>query len=137
MHTIQDDTPVPHTGETAVATNGETLNEVLASQARDRSRLELCAGTVVGGANAALIWIRFPSVHWLAAGFAATACYGAWGLIDRKLSSVDDSVADGRLTRMLMRAARFGVAAGGWICALFAVAAFLTAALGGLSIPGR
>jgi hypothetical protein len=136
MQTIRDDPSGPPSLEGGVV-RGETLNEVLATQARDRGKVELWAGTIVGAANAGFMWARFPSLHWLAAGFAATACYGAWGLIDRKLSAIDESNADTRVMRILMRLGRFATGAAGWICALFAVAAFLTAALGGLCIPGR
>jgi hypothetical protein len=118
-------------------TSTETLHEVLAAQARDRTRLELWAGALVGGANAALIWVRFPSLHWLAAGFAATAFYGAWGLIDRKVTDIDASSISTRLSRILIRLPRFAAGALGWAAALFAIGAFLTAALGGLSFPGR
>jgi hypothetical protein len=116
---------------------GESLHEVLATQARDRTTLELSAGALVGAANAAVIWLRFPSVHWLAAGFAATASYALWGLADRKLATLDQSPDDQRRSRTLMRMARFAAGAVGWTAALFAVGAFLTAALGGLSLPGR
>ncbi len=138
MQTIQDDQSMPQSVETAVvAARNETLHDVLASQARDRTRLELWAGTIVGGANAALIWARFPSLHWLAAGFAATACYGAWGLIDRQLTALDESAPDARIKRIVMRLTRVAAGIVGWAAALFAIAAFLTAALQGLSIPGR
>jgi hypothetical protein len=138
MQTIPDSEAQPERNE-IVPDNAtaETLHRVLASQARDRTKLELWAGTLVGGANAALIWTRFPSLHWLAAGFAATAFYGAWGLLDRKVIDADASPESTRISRMLIRLPRFAAGALGWASALFAIAAFLTAALGGLSIPGR
>ena len=115
----------------------ESLHQVLATQARERATLELTAGALVGAANAAVIWLRFPSIHWLAAGFAATASYALWGLADRKLSLLNDSLDSTPLSRSLMRLVRFSAGATGWITALFAIGAFLTAALGGLSLPGR
>lgn len=136
MHTIREDPSVQQS--VAVAPKGgETLHEVLATQARERTRLELAAGAIVGGANAALIWARFPSLHWLAAGFAATACYGVWGLADRKLTKLDESSRSDAHMRIPMRFTRVVAAVLGWGAALFAIGAFLTAALGGLSIPGR
>jgi hypothetical protein len=138
MHTIPDDQPIAPSVDTAVVGSGsETLHAVLASQARDRTKLELWAGAVIGGTNAALIWARFPSLHWLAAGFAAAASYGAWGLIDRKLTDLDQSLERAPYSKILMLFTRILAGALGWACALFAIGAFLTAALGGLSIPGR
>jgi hypothetical protein len=125
-----DETPAPP----AASAHAETLHEVLATQARGRTTLELSAGAVIGAANAALIWARFPSVHWLAAGFAATAGYGLWGLLDRKLR--DLGPGDAR-SSTLISVGRWTAGAAGWIAALFAVASFLTAALSSLSLPGR
>jgi hypothetical protein len=138
MQTIPESQPrVENADVIADDTSGETLHAVLASQARDRTKLELWAGTLVGGANAALIWTRFPSLHWLAAGFAATAFYGAWGLLDRRVADCDALPASTRLSRMLIRIPRLLSGVLGWGAALFAIGAFLTAALGGLSFPGR
>lgn len=138
MHTIPDDQPIsPSVDSVGVGSGGETLHAVLASQARDRTTLELWAGAVIGGANAALIWTRFPSLHWLAAGFAAAASYGAWGLIDRKLAELDQTSRRTPYSKILMLFTRVLAGALGWAWALFAIGAFLTAALGGLSIPGR
>lgn len=138
MQTIPDSQPRPESTEIAPDhAPAETLHEVLASQAHERTKLELWAGAIVGGANAALIWPRFPSLHWLAAGFAATAFYGAWGLIDRTVTDADTSPTSTRISRMLLRVPRFVAGVLGWASALFAIAAFLTAALGGLSLPGR
>jgi len=138
MQTIPDSQARPESTDMSPAgTSTETLHEVLASQARDRTRLELSAGALVGGANAALIWVRFPSLHWLAAGFAATAFYGVWCLIDRQVTDIDASPEKSRFSRILIRVPRFAVGALGWASALFAIGAFLTAALGGLSFPGR
>lgn len=138
MQTVPDSQPrLESTDVVPDDAPAETLHAVLASQARDRTKLELWAGTLVGGANAALIWMRFPSLHWLAAGFAATAFYGVWGLLDRNVTSADASPNSNRLSRMLIRLPRLLSGALGWAAALFAIGAFLTAALGGLSFPGR
>jgi hypothetical protein len=138
MQTIPDTQPAPDAPEASPATRpeAESLHQVLANQARDRTALELSAGAFVGAANAAVIWMRFPSVHWLAAGFAATACYGLWGLADRKLSALTESPDDTRRSKRLMRIGRFAAAASGWVCALFAVGAFLTSAIGIMGLPG-
>lgn len=114
----------------------ETLHAVLAAQARDRTKLELWAGTLVGGANAVLMWSRFPSLHWLAAGFAATACYGIWGLLDRKLSEREGTAESSRYSKILMRSPRVLAAALGWAAAIFAIVAFLTAGLSTMGFPG-
>ena len=114
----------------------ETINTVLAAQARSRTAIERWAGTLVGAANAALIWARFPSVHWLAAGFAATAAYGLWGLADRKLDALLASPDSTRLSRGLMKALRVVAGTSGWAWALFAIAAFVTAGLRMFGSPG-
>jgi hypothetical protein len=121
----------------ASSADGESLHDVLATQARDRTPLELAAGALVGAVNAAVIWLRFPSAHWLAAGFASTMSYALWGLADRKLARLDQRSDATRFSRSLMRVARFAAGAAGWIAALFAIGAFLSVALGGLSLPGR
>src|SRR3954469_6671948 len=118
MQTIPEDRSAAPSGESALAARGETLNEVLATQARSRTRLELWAGTMVGAANAVLIWTRFPSLRWLAAGFAATACYGAWGLIDQKLAELDQSIEGGRFLKILMQLTRVLAGGLGWVWAL-------------------
>jgi len=114
----------------------ETIHSVLAAQARSRSAIELWAGALVGAANAALIWMRFPSAHWLAAGFAATAGYGLWGLADRKLDALLSSPDSKRLSRALMKILRVIAGASGWAWALFAIAAFVTAGLRLFGSPG-
>jgi hypothetical protein len=139
MQTVSDTRQVEKRTEPAVTSpaDGESLHEVLATRARSRTTLELTAGVFVGAINASVIWLRFPSAHWIAAGFAATVSYALWGLADRKLALLDRRPDGRRLSRLLMRVARFGAGAAGWITALFAIGAFLTAALGGLSLPGR
>ena len=119
-----------------VAEASETLHAVLATQARGRTTIELWTGATVGVANATFVWLRFPGLHWLAAGLAATACYGAWGLIDRAMI-VTHAPDDHELLRTLMPAARLAAGTLGWLCALYSAVVFLNAALGGLSLPGR
>jgi hypothetical protein len=114
----------------------ETINTVLAAQARSRTAIELWAGTLVGAANAALIWTRFPSAHWLAAGFAATAGYGLWGLADRKFDALLAAPDSTWLSRALMKMLRVVAGTSGWAWALFAIAAFITAGLRMFGAPG-
>src|ERR1700749_3659127 len=83
-----------------------SVNAVLATQARERTTLELFAGLFVGATNAALIWMRFPSLHFLAAGFAARTGYALWGLADRKLDALLASPTSTRHSRILMRGVR-------------------------------
>lgn len=90
-----------------------------------------------GGINTALIWAHFPSFHWLAGGFAAVAAYGIWGLLDRQLSILYLQNTEEPTARRFLVLTRGAAAVGGWAAAAFAVASFLTAALGGLGFPGR
>jgi hypothetical protein len=122
--------------EPATTAPSETIHNVLAAQARERTTLELSAGALVGSANAALIWMRFPSLHWLAAGFAATAWYGVWGLVDRRLTELNESAENKRISQMLMRISRPLAGALGWAAALFAMIAFLTAGIATIGFPG-
>lgn len=131
-----DVAPAPSSPATGAEARAETIHDVLAAQARERTTLELSAGALVGSANAALIWMRFPSLHWLAAGFAATACYGAWGLVDRKLTELNESAEHRRITKMLMRVSRPLAGAFGWAAALFAILSFLTAGIATIGFPG-
>src|SRR5581483_10153580 len=65
----------------------ETLPDVLATQARGRASAELWTTAIGGVMNATLIGLQFPRFYWLAAGFAAVAAYGSWGLADRALTA--------------------------------------------------
>jgi hypothetical protein len=115
----------------------ETVHTVLAAQARGRATSELWTSAVGGGINTLLIWTQFPSLRWLAGGFAAVAAYGAWGLLDRRLSILKLENDQPFAARAFLVLTRGLAAAGGWMAAAYAVATFLSAALGGLSIPGR
>jgi hypothetical protein len=138
MERVENIQPTSEIAELGPAerTEPETIHSVLAAQARSRSAIELWAGTVVGAANAALIWMRFPSAHWLAAGFAATAAYGLWGLADRKLDALLATPDSTRLSRALMKMLRVVAGTSGWAWALFAIAAFVTAGLRLFGTPG-
>jgi hypothetical protein len=102
------------------AATDENVFQVLGRQARTRTPHELWLTT--GGAllSAGLVWWQHPALLWLAAGFLATAAYGAWGLLDR---AADDTPAADK--------ARNLVAVIGTGAALWAVLGFMAAALGG------
>lgn len=138
MERVENIRPTSELAESgpAARAEAETIHTVLAAQARSRTAIELWAGTLVGAANAALIWTRFPSAHWLAAGFAATAGYGLWGLADRKLDALLVAPDSTKLSRSLMKLLRVGAGASGWAWALFAIAAFITAGLRMFGTPG-
>src|SRR4051812_8677681 len=66
----------------------DSVNAVLAAQARGRGASELWTTALGGSMNALLLWTQFPKLHWLASAFVAVAAYGAWGLLDRTLSEL-------------------------------------------------
>lgn len=124
--------PIPPQMPVPDADEEETINRVLSTQARSRSPSELWMTAIGGTMNSILIWSQFPRLHWLASGFTAVAAYGAWGLLDRMLAR-DYS----REEKRFLKSACILVGVVGWAAALFAVASFITALEGGLSMPGR
>lgn len=126
LEPLPPQTPVRETDEE------ETINRVLSTQARSRSPSELWMTAIGGTMNSILVWSQFPRLHWLASGFTAVAAYGAWGLLDRMLAK-DYS----REERRFLKSACVLAGIVGWAAALFAVASFITALEGGLSMPGR
>ena len=115
----------------------ETVNSVLAAQAREHGTTELWTTAGGGAINALLLWTQFPGLHWLAGAFAAVAAYGAWGLLDRQfcILELQNTAPPGSLRFVSFIRGFVGI--GGWAAALFAVAGLLTAAVGTLSLPGR
>ena len=113
------------------AERNENVFDVLAAQARARTRSELRTTALGCGVNAALIWWQFPRLSWLAAAFMAASAYGFWGLIDR---AVDESERpthhDRGLTEQLI-GFRGMAAVMGSGAALWAAFSFMRAALGG------
>jgi len=114
----------------------ESVNSVIADRARTRSVAELWTTAIGGGVNAVFLWLQFPSLHWLAAGCAAVAAYGLWGLADRAISVVKLRNYERRGAVGLLKTARNVAAAGGWIAALGAAAELMTALVGHLALPG-
>ena len=115
----------------------DTLPTVIAEQARGRSPMELWTTAVGGGVNAILLLAQFPALAWLGAGFSAAACYGVWGLLDRKLTEIRQLSSRNRGAEALLMIGRVVATVVGTGAALIATAAFLTIALRGLSMPGR
>ena|SRR5579885_1916455 len=101
----------------------ETVNAVLAEQARGHTSGTLWRTALGGAMNAILVWTQFPSMQWLASGFTAVAAYGLWGLIDARIREVETGVARGNV--VFARGLRVFTAIGGWTAALFAVVAFM------------
>jgi hypothetical protein len=108
----------------------ENVFQVLAQQARTRTTQELRVTTLGGLINAGLLWWQHPGLSWLAAGFAATAAYGLWGLLDRetqartKVAERDRGKTE-QLTGLRDLATLLGVGA-----ALWALFGFMAATLG-------
>lgn len=115
----------------------ETINRVLSTQARSRSPSELWMTAVGGAMNSLLLWSQFPRLHWLASGFTAVAAYGAWGLLDRVMNRPRFEKSYSREELRFLKGACILIGVVGWVAALFAVASFITALEGGLSMPGR
>ena len=115
----------------------ETIHHVLATRARTHSASELWMTAVGGVMNSILLWTRFPRLHWLASGFAAVAAYGAWGLVDRVMNVPRLEKDYSREETRFLGAMCVLIGVIGWAATLFAVASFITALEGGLSLPGR
>lgn len=114
-----------------VEDGGEESNvfRVLGAQARTRSVAQLWVAALGGAVDAGLLWWRHPMLGWLAAGCAAVAAYGVWGLLDRTIETraADPGARETvpRLGRLRDLAAIVGTAA-----ALWAVLSFMAVALG-------
>jgi hypothetical protein len=108
----------------------ESLFVILARNARERSPMELWTTAVGGVVNTAFIWWQFPSLRWVAAGFAAVAAYGIGGLSERLLAARAHDQDAGWRGKALV-AVRTIALAGGIAAAAGAVLGFMAAALGG------
>jgi hypothetical protein len=104
--------------------------DVLSEQARTRTTSQLWTTAVGGSVSAGLLWWQHPSLSWLAAGFAATAAYGVWGLLDRAAEMAMDGAGSDQGTTARLTGLRHLVALAGVGAALWAVLGFMAAALG-------
>lgn len=110
---------------------GENVFQVLARNARGRSRVELRATALACGVNAAFIWWRHPGLSWLAAGLTAGAAYAIWGLLDRGSMDADAVGISARGRAAALRDVQPLVVIAGTGAALWSLLAFMAAALGG------
>ena len=102
---------------------------VLAAQARTRSIAQLWVVALGGAVDAGLLWWRHPMLTWLAAGCAAAAAYGAWGLLDRAMES-RSTEPDAPRETLAFEGLRDLAAIAGTAAALWAVLSFMAVALG-------
>jgi hypothetical protein len=113
------------------ATDADNVFVVLARQAHTRNGTELWTTALGGSVNATFIWLQHPKLFWLAAGFAAVAMYGIWGLADRAIGSDPPRKLVRAVTRDLLIAVRGLAVPAGVLAAIVAVGGFMAAALGG------
>ena len=125
----RDDAERDAGGERLLTSNVEeedtNVFRVLRAQARTRSIAQLWVVALGGAVDAGLLWWRHPMLTCLAAGCAAVAAYGAWGLLDRALESRSGARETTALDALRDLAAITGTAA-----ALWAVLSFMAVALG-------
>ena len=121
-------------GEQLVTTDVEdernNIFRVLGAQARTRSVVQLWVATIGGAVDAGLLWWRHPLLGWLAAGCAAVAAYGIWGLLDRTIETRTTEPAPSRGTLVQLGGLRDLTAIVGTVAALWAVLSFMAVALG-------
>ena len=134
-HEREDDVPVV-AGEQAIPPSvGEETEEsnvfrVLGAQARTRSLAQLWVAAVGGAVDAGLLWWRHPMLVWLAAGCAAVAAYGVWGLLDRGIGTRSTRSRTSHELVAQLSALRDLTAVAGTAAALWAVLSFMAVALG-------
>src|SRR5690349_9968346 len=113
-----------------VAHEGQTIFDVLANQARERSTSELRTTAIGFAVNASLILWYHPSLSWLAAAFGAISAYGVWGLADR-LRNQELARDDGDRGSVLFTSGlRVSAAIAGSTAGLYAAFKFMAVALG-------
>ena len=103
---------------------------VLGAQARTRSRAQLWVAALGGAVDAGLLWWRHPMLGWLAAGCAAVAMYGIWGLLDRTIETKTTEPTASRGTLAQLGGLRDFTAILGTAAAIWAVLSFMAVALG-------
>jgi hypothetical protein len=110
---------------------GENVFQVLARNARGRSRVELRATAFACGVNAGFLWWSHPSLSWLASGFTAGAAYALWGLLDRASTDADVKGIVARGRAAMLREVQPLLVIAGTSAAFWALFRFMAAALGG------
>src|SRR5690242_21879019 len=121
-------------GERLVAADVEdeenNVFRVLGAQARTRSITQLWVAAIGGAVDAGLLWWRHPMLAWLAAGCAAVAAYGLWGLLDHTIETRTTGQSAPRGPLSQLRGLRDLTAVVGTAAALWAVLSFMAVALG-------
>jgi len=107
----------------------DNVFRVLGAQARTRSIAQLWVVALGGAVDAGLLWWRHPMLTWLAAGCAAVAAYGAWGLLDRAIEA-KRAERDAPPEALALDSLRDLTAIGGTVAAVWAVLSFMAVALG-------
>jgi hypothetical protein len=111
--------------------SADNVFRTLGNHARTRSVTELWITTMVGAVDAALLWWQHPLLSWVAAGCAAMAAYGGWGLLDRAASARrQPTTPDERGELAFLTGFRDLSAILGTGAALWAILSFMAAALG-------
>ena len=115
---------------TDVEAEESNVFRVLGAQARTRTLAQLRVAAIGGAVDAGLLWWRHPMLGWLAAGCAAVAAYGIWGLLDRGIEqrTTNPAAPDDAVSRL--RGLRALTAVAGTVAALWAVLSFMAVALG-------
>ena len=117
-------------GTTDVEGEENNVFRVLGAQARTRSVAQLWVATIGGAVDAGLLWSRHPMLGWLAAGCAAVAAYGIWGLLDRAIETRTTEPTTPRGMLAQLDGLRDLTAIVGTAAALWAVLSFMAIALG-------
>ena len=126
----ESDTAVEQLVATDAGDEENNVFRVLGAQARSRSLAQLWVAALGGAVDAGLLWWRHPMLGWLAAGCAAVAAYGVWGLLDRGIEtrSAEPNASPEPLPQL--SGLRDLAAVVGTAAALWAVLSFMAVALG-------
>jgi hypothetical protein len=124
----------PEASQQLVTTDAEdeenNVFRVLGAQARSRSLAQLWVAALGGAIDAGLLWWRHPMLGWLAAGCAAVAAYGVWGLLDRRIETRSAEPSASPEPIVQLGDLRDLTAVVGTAAALWAVLSFMAVALG-------
>jgi hypothetical protein len=110
----------------------ENVFTTLRDHARSRTTAALWSTGIGAALNAGFVLWQHPSLSWLAAGFVATAAYGAWGLLDRAILARATRQREMANPTDSLPEIRGFVAVIGVGAALWAALGFMAAALGSL-----